>query len=64
MKKTHKDRINLIDRLERKYTRKIQLRAMNRERNLKNTLRAMRGQHFGSEDPSDDIFRHNPRTVF
>lgn len=43
MKKTHQDRINLIERLERKYERKVQLHSQTRRQRIKNTLRNMRG---------------------
>jgi len=67
MKKTHADRIDLIDRLERKYARKVQLRQQ-REQKFKNALRMMRGRHFSDEDTSTDsidgIFRHSSRATF
>jgi len=44
MKKTHQDRKALLDRLEKKYIRKVQLHAFKREsEQLKNELNAMRG---------------------
>lgn len=36
--------MNLIDRLERKYAKKIQLRAEQRRQYVKSALRAMRGR--------------------
>lgn len=66
MKKTHKDRINLIDRLERKYMRKLQLKTQARRQNIKSALRTMRGRHFSTRDNQTEsiegIFaRHNSR---
>jgi hypothetical protein len=61
MKKTHKDRVSLIDRLERKYAKKVQLRNLIRRQNIKNALRVMRGRHFDDElrsESIDGIFRH------
>jgi len=44
MKKTHQDRQAFIDRLEKKYIKKVQLQAFRREsEQLKNRLTAMRG---------------------
>lgn len=44
MKKTHYDRKALIDRLEKKYIKKVQLHAFKRESELlKNELHTMRG---------------------
>lgn len=44
MKKTHHDRRALLDRLEKKYIKKVQLHAFKRESDLlKNQLSAMRG---------------------
>lgn len=44
MKKTHRDRKALLDRLEKKYIKKIQLHAFQHESDIvKNRLNAMRG---------------------
>lgn len=44
MKKTHHDRKALLDRLEKKYIKKVQLHAFKREsEQLKHELNAMRG---------------------
>lgn len=48
MKKTYQDRINLIERLERKYQRKVQLHSQTRRQKIKNTLRNMRGHRIDS----------------
>ena len=61
MRKTHKDRVSLIDRLERKYAKKIQLRNQVQRQNIKNALRVMRGRHFDDDlrtESIDGIFRH------
>lgn len=48
MKKTHQDRKELIDRLEKKYIKKVQLHAFKREsEHLKHELNAMRGMKVG-----------------
>ena len=48
MKKTHHDRKALIDRLEKKYIKKVQLHAFKREsEQLKHELNAMRGMKVG-----------------
>jgi hypothetical protein len=61
-KKTHKDRVSLIDRLERKYAKKVQLRNQIRRQNIKNALRTMRGRHFEIDEMRtesiDGFFRH------
>lgn len=44
MKKTREDRQNLISRLERKYALKVQMQTQKRRRDIKNSLRFMRGQ--------------------
>lgn len=44
MKKTHQDRKALLDRLEKKYIKKVQLHAFKREsEQLKHELKAMQG---------------------
>ena len=44
MQKTHQDRRALLDRLEKKYIKKVQLHAFKREsEQLKHELKAMRG---------------------
>jgi hypothetical protein len=51
MKKTHYDRIALIDRLEKKYAKKVQLRALKKQqKQLERSLRYGDG-----EDWYDDI---------
>jgi len=51
MKKTHYDRIALIDRLEKKYAKKVQLRALRKEqKQLEQSLR-----YSGDPDWYDDI---------
>jgi hypothetical protein len=45
-KKTHRDRRALLDRLEKKYIKKIQLQAFHQENEqLKRSLLAIRGQN-------------------
>lgn len=51
MKKTHYDRIALIDRLEKKYAKKVQLRALKKQqKQLEHSLR-----YGDDEDWYDDI---------
>lgn len=60
MKKTHQDRLHLIDRLERKLARKMRLQNQARRQNTKSALRTMRGQRFDERtdtDYIDDVFR-------
>jgi len=54
MKKTREDRINLIDRLERKYIEKVRIKRQEKQQNIKNVLRKMRGRTLGIEDASID----------
>ena len=42
VKKTHEDRIRLINRLERKFAAKVRMRNQIRRENLKNAFSAMR----------------------
>jgi peptide subunit release factor RF-3 len=67
MTKTHKDRVNLINRLERKYAKKMQLQRQKQRQNIKNALRSMRGHRVDTEDlrteAIDGIFRHGTRTA-
>lgn len=67
MTKTHKDRENLINRLERKYANKMQLQRQKQRQNIKNALRSMRGQRINSEvlrtESLDGVFRHGPRVA-
>lgn len=46
MKKTHQDRIKLIDRLERRHEEKVRLLRQKRQYEVKNMLRRMRGRDF------------------
>jgi len=68
MKKTYMDRVNLIDRLERKYARKIQLRAQRRRQNVRNALRVMRGSSLNSErmrsEALEGIFQRGSKIAF
>lgn len=67
MTKTHKDRINLISRLERKYARKVQLQSQKRRQYIKNALREMRGRRSEIDDMHteslDGVFRPNTRAA-
>lgn len=67
MKKTREDRLNLIDRLERKYVEKVRVRRQERQQNIKNALRKMRGRRFGMEDMDtshiEDIFPRGAKAV-
>lgn len=62
MKKTHEDRMNLINRLERKYARKVWLQKQESRRTIKSALRAMRGRRLKYDNAQteslDGIFRH------
>jgi hypothetical protein len=57
IKKTHHDRQVLLDRLEKKYIKKVQLQAFHRESELlKRSLTALRGRSArGSEDDIDQL---------
>lgn len=57
MKKTHYDRKALLDRLEKKYIKKVQLHAFKRESDLlKHQLSAMRGSSVSKlEDESPEL---------
>ena len=67
MKKTHQDRINLIDRSERKYARKLQLKSQERRQHMKNALRAMRGRRadirHAQAESIDGIFTYGTRAT-
>lgn len=67
MRKTHEDRINLINRLERKYAMKVQLHRQERRQSLKSALRSMRGRQFDLQDRAvesiDGMFYQNIRTA-
>lgn len=58
MKKTHYDRRALLDRLEKKYIKKVQLHAFKREsEQLKHQLSAIRGRSVSRLDDFDtDLF--------
>ena len=58
MKKTHYDRRALLDRLEKKYIKKVQLHAFKREsEQLKHQLSAIRGSDVSRfEDLDSDLF--------
>jgi len=67
MKKTREDRINLIDRLERKYMEKVRMRRQEKQQNIKIALRKMRGRGFAIEDINidyiEDIFPRGATTA-
>ncbi len=55
-KKTHHDRRVLLDRLEKKYVKKIQLQAFRREsEQLKHSLNTMRGKTMAALHGDDDM---------
>ena len=50
-KKTHRDRMALIDRLEKKYSQKVQSHKLRKEeRHAKQSLQAIRGIHIGDDE--------------
>lgn len=67
MKKTRKDRAEFINHLERKYAKKLQLSRQKSRQDVKNSLRAMRGQRWIPEDMRteslDGVFRQSSRAV-
>jgi len=58
MKKSHYDHRAFLDRLEKKYIKKVQLHAFKREsEQLKNQLSAMQGRKVSLfDDPDTDLF--------
>lgn len=67
MKKTHHDRRALLDRLEKKYIKKVQLHAFKRESDaLKNQLIAMRGSRASQFEELDGelLDLHDYRLTF
>ena len=64
MKKTFEDRQRLIDRLERKYARKVRMYSQNKQHGIKSAFRQMRGKQLDFEDlyssPAEEFFHRNP----
>ena len=55
MKKSHHDRMALLDRLEKKYARKLELHRMQKkQKSLKQSLRIMRGRQL-ADNTFDDM---------
>lgn len=64
MRKTREDRINLIDRLERKYVEKVRTKRQERQQDIKNALRKMHGRRLSTVDaPTDSIEGIFPRGI-
>ena len=69
MKKSHNERLALIDRLERKYSQKVKLHKLHKHHDrLKRSLRMMTGRPLGETDLdyelSDPIFHHGRRVAY
>lgn len=66
MKKTHNDRVALLDRLEKKYIKKVQLQAFRREsEQIKRRLQSIRGrdirQLIGGDTELVSLSEYRPR---
>ena len=60
MKKTYRERRAFLDRLEKKYMKKVQLHAFKRENDLlKSELTAMRGATLDQLHSRDNLVRDN-----
>lgn len=66
-KKGHQDRMALIERLEKKYSQKVQSHKLRKqERSLRQSLRTIRGAHLEDSDlhyEATDVVRHNGRRL-